>query len=198
MATMRSISDTAMIKAISHPLRVKIIELLDDGDASPNELATQLGEGVTNIAYHVRTLSDLGIIKLVRTAPRRGATEHWYELVARPAIPEALWGNLPAALQDSLLGTTLHEIGRDVERAAASGGFDDEEMHLSRVPMVLDRTGWSQIAEVLQRALDEVLAIEKETTERLKKTKNAEAIGARSVIMLFETPQRRDRRSPRT
>lgn len=45
---------------------------------SPNELARHLDEPLTNVSYHVRMLHDLGVIREVKTEPRRGALEHYY------------------------------------------------------------------------------------------------------------------------
>jgi len=36
------------------------------------------------VSYHVRTLAQLELIKLVKKTPRRGAIEHHYEAVERP------------------------------------------------------------------------------------------------------------------
>lgn len=66
---------------MSHPLRLAIIEQLQDGrEASPNEMRKQLGVPLTNISYHVRFLAELGVIEEVRNEPRRGAVEHFYVL----------------------------------------------------------------------------------------------------------------------
>jgi predicted transcriptional regulator len=57
---------------------------LDAGEASPKELAGQLGEKLGNVSYHVRILARLGLIELVRETPRRGAVEHHYRATPRP------------------------------------------------------------------------------------------------------------------
>jgi DNA-binding transcriptional ArsR family regulator len=194
MTELKTVGDQAVIRAMAHPLRVKILALLNDGEASPREMSDQLDAALGTVAYHVRMLVDLGLLKLVRTAPRRGATEHWYVLDGRATISDEAWGQLPEALQDSVIATTLRDISLDVQRAGASGGFDREDIHLSRVPMILDEQGWAKAAKVLEKALDQVVAIEHESRKRIQADPQAEALGARSVIMLFETPKRRARR----
>src|ERR671922_273092 len=60
--------------AFGHPLRVSIFNhLAREGEASPKELATALGQPLGNVSYHVRELVNLGIMKGSRTASRRGA-----------------------------------------------------------------------------------------------------------------------------
>ena len=47
--------DPNLAKALSHPLRQRILERLSaDGEASPTELARRLDERLPNVAYHVR------------------------------------------------------------------------------------------------------------------------------------------------
>lgn len=191
------VTDHAVIKAMSHPLRVRILDVLQEGAASPNELSKALEERIGNVAYHVGILTKLGIVKLTRTAPRRGATEHWYELVAAPVISNATWGKLPSSLQDSVVSATLRETGKDIERAARSGGLEREDIHLSRVPLTLDPDGWSEVSNILDRALDDIQQAERDSLARIKKSSDAEAWGARAVLMLFETPRRSTKRTPK-
>ena len=65
-------------QAVSHPLRREILDALANGAMSPNQLAKKLGEPLTNVAYHVRKLADLGAVALVDSRPVRGALEHFY------------------------------------------------------------------------------------------------------------------------
>ena len=71
-------SESHAVKALAHPLRVRALAILTERDASPSELAEELGEPLGNVSYHVRLLHELGLIELVRTTPRRGAIEHHY------------------------------------------------------------------------------------------------------------------------
>jgi DNA-binding transcriptional ArsR family regulator len=70
--------DQRLVRALSHPLRVQILEILSRRIASPNDLAAELGVELTHVAYHTRTLDRCGCLELVDTAQRRGATEHFY------------------------------------------------------------------------------------------------------------------------
>lgn len=71
-------------KALSHPLRANILKSLNNGKAviSPNEYSKETKEPLTNVSYHFRMLSDLGMVVLADTEPRRGALEHYYSLNA--------------------------------------------------------------------------------------------------------------------
>ncbi|MGD9737021.1 MAG: ArsR/SmtB family transcription factor [Solirubrobacterales bacterium] len=75
-----------LARALSHPLRVQIFEILSERIASPHDLSQELGVELTHIAYHTRTLDRCGCLELVDTAQRRGATEHYYRTAARTGL----------------------------------------------------------------------------------------------------------------
>jgi DNA-binding transcriptional ArsR family regulator len=51
-------------KAVAHPLRAAILTALADREASPTELAKEMGEPLPNVSYHVRALHKLGALAL--------------------------------------------------------------------------------------------------------------------------------------
>src|ERR671939_1452020 len=86
-----SIDDPRYVKAMSHPLRVRILAILQERRASPNELAGVLGATLGTVAYHVRTLHQLGLIELVDETRVRGAVAHHYRARERPQVSDAAW-----------------------------------------------------------------------------------------------------------
>src|SRR5690349_6113016 len=66
-APITTIDDPRYLKAVSHPVRVRILAMLDEGPASPKVLADRLGISLGVVAYHVRTLHELDLLKLVGT-----------------------------------------------------------------------------------------------------------------------------------
>ena len=85
MKPITSIDDPRYVKAMSHPLRVRILAMLDERTASPVELAGWLGSSLGTVAYHVRTLERMGLVELVHETRVRGAVEHHYRSVRAPA-----------------------------------------------------------------------------------------------------------------
>jgi DNA-binding transcriptional ArsR family regulator len=68
-----------LVAALRHPLRREILRLLADGrEISPSEMAEELGEPLSTIAYHVRVLAECGALKQVRERKVRGATQRFY------------------------------------------------------------------------------------------------------------------------
>src|SRR3954467_10864824 len=130
--------DQRIMKALSHPLRVRMLTLLNQKVSSPSELAEELDEPLGNVSYHMRFLADLKMVKLVRTEPRRGAVEHYYEALEPPLISADDWVQLPATLRRSLSDSTLGNIANDLRGVAAEGGFDRPNIHTARTALTLD------------------------------------------------------------
>lgn len=81
---------TALVKALSHPVRARAFFVLSTRTASPKELAEELGVRLEVVSYHVRRLLAAGLIELVRREPRRGVKESYYRAApARLAGPDA-------------------------------------------------------------------------------------------------------------
>src|SRR6201994_1968864 len=127
--------DEALLRAISHPLRQRLLGMLDGRTASLNELARELGLPLGRVSYHIRLLADLGAIELVRTAPRRGALEHFYRAVTRGWVSDDDWARLPRAARRGIVGQSLQRIFSDVTAAVDAGGFDESTSKVSRTSM---------------------------------------------------------------
>jgi DNA-binding transcriptional ArsR family regulator len=79
MTTANRSDDQALLVALQHPLRRRILRALNDDNAlSPRELSIELKAPLSNVAYHVRVLADCAAVTLVRTRPVRGSMEHFY------------------------------------------------------------------------------------------------------------------------
>jgi DNA-binding transcriptional ArsR family regulator len=180
--------DPRIAKALSHPMRARILVILNERVASPNEIAELIDERLPNVSYHVRALLDLGCIELVDTAQRRGAIEHYYRAIVRPFFSDSDWKRIPRSGRRAISDSLLKVIWDDVSDAAAAGTFDSRpDRHLAHSPMVLDDQGWSELAEVMARALRDVEKIESQSARRLKKSKEA-GVPTSVVLMQFETP----------
>jgi DNA-binding transcriptional ArsR family regulator len=179
--------DPRVVKAIAHPLRHRILTLLSNRVASPSEMSTELDEPLGNVAYHVRTLLDLGCIELVRTAPRRGALEHYYRAIIRPIFSEDDWAQLPIQTRNALIDQTLRSIVSDVSDAAAAGGFERDDVHASRTVLDLDETGYGELAGLINDLVDRALEIHAESVARRAKSKDgAEPLATELAIIHFE------------
>ena len=116
-AQLVDIDDPRVVKALAHPIRMKILAILDEGTATPKDLAAELELPLENVSYHVRALKELGFIELERTRQVRGAVAHHYRLAARPQIgnrvPDRV-AHIPLVLDERGVAE-VHAILRDVE-----------------------------------------------------------------------------------
>jgi DNA-binding transcriptional ArsR family regulator len=175
-------------KALAHPLRLRILGVLEERVASPKEIALELGASLGVVSYHVRMLSTSGFLELVGTQPRRGATEHYYRAVSRPVVTSEVWEQMPDIVKEELVGATLAKVSAHVNAAARTGGFDRRDAHLTRSPLVLDEQGFAQVAAKLDKLLADLERIAGAAERRLKRSDHQGEIRATAVLMLFETP----------
>jgi DNA-binding transcriptional ArsR family regulator len=179
--------DPRLAKALSHPMRARILTILNERVASPNEIAEMIGERLPNVSYHVRALLELGCIELVSTAQRRGAIEHYYRALTRPFFSARDWRRLPRSARTAITDVGLQLIWDDTAEAVKSDTFESRaDRHLSRTPLQLDEEGWKEITDLLAKTLDEAQSIGTRSEKRLGKSKG-EAIPTRLVLMHFES-----------
>ena len=133
----------------------------------------------------MRFLADLKMVKLVRTEPRRGAVEHYYEALEPPLISDDDWAQLPVALRRSLSDSTLGNIANDLRGAAAEGGFDRPNIHITRTALTLDEQGWDELSGALADVLERARRIQEDSNKRRKRA-DAGSIPTALVLMQFE------------
>lgn len=190
MRSNRFISDPQIAKALTHPLRVSILGILEERTASPREIADELEAPLGVVSYHVRQLDRLGLARLERTRQRRGALEHYYSAKQRPVVTSEAWANVPSIVKQATIRATLAKISEQVNRAADAGGFEKSSIHLSRTSITLDRKGWEQLSAKLDRLLEDLDRIQTAAEKRLAAADHAEEIEAVAVLMLFEAAAR--------
>jgi DNA-binding transcriptional ArsR family regulator len=189
MKPIAHITDPRFVKAMAHPLRLRIIGALERRTASPSELAQELDAPLGNVSYHVRQLHGLGLLKLVKETPRRGAVEHYYRLETRPQITDKAWSKAPPMVKEAMLAGVLSQIAAQVNQGATMGGFDRSDSHLSRLPLTLDEEGFKEASREFGALVKRLKEIEDESRKRLAANEHVDEIGALAVLMLFEAKE---------
>ena len=159
--------DPRLMKALSHPLRQRILQALNQRVASPAELSEELDESLGNVSYHVKILAELEAIELVRTAPVRGALEHFYRPLVRAHIDDKHWSQLPASIRKDLFGQTLQQIWDHLVDASQEDKLDGDGESVVWVDMELDDEGLEQVNSALSEALDRAMEIQAEASVRI-------------------------------
>lgn len=180
------IDDPRLVKALAHPLRIRVLAMLQERPASPVMLARLLDASLGRVAHHVRVLHELGLLELVGTRQRRGATEHIYRAHELPRFGDEAWERLDREAKQRVLAAVLGQINAYVSGSAAAGGFDRRDANLSRVPLRLDHEGWRRLAAASKRWLAEADAIQADADQRAAEGDSNELRDVGLVLLVFE------------
>lgn len=183
----RSEADAILLKALAHPVRARALTVLNQRVASPSELATEQGEPVGHVAYHVRVLHELGMIELVSTRQVRGATEHFYRSTAQAWLEDEFWEKLSIDARTGISVANVGVLNNAIREAFEAGTFDSRtNRHLSNVSLDLDERGWKEANDLLKTCLEGLLKIGTESEAR-----DGEAtLRATFGLMSFESPSK--------
>ena len=181
--------DPRLVRALGHPLRVQVLEILTERVASPNLISEELDVGIGHVAYHTRTLSQCGCLELVDTAKRRGATEHFYKASPGAFIGDRAWRRVPRSVRGGVSGASLQTFMDKAVAALEAGTIDNrEETALSWMPVELDERGLGEVAEIMNLALDQALEAQVRSKRRLARANgDGKAIPAVVAVASFET-----------
>jgi DNA-binding transcriptional ArsR family regulator len=133
-----------LVHALSHPLRIRLLQLLEEEAASPAMLRDQVDPEISlsGVSYHLGVLYDSGCLEQADGDPRPGADERFF--CAKPEVFVDPLYRAHARLTDP----------EDAISANWSG-------------IVVDRFGWDQVVDVLRSARLQLAAIEEQSKGRL-------------------------------
>lgn len=78
-----ALTSPAQVRAIGHPLRTAILQLLHERAASVTELAAAVDRPKSTVAHHVDVLTRNGLLRVVATRRVRAIEERFYGRTAR-------------------------------------------------------------------------------------------------------------------
>jgi DNA-binding transcriptional ArsR family regulator len=180
--------DESFIKALAHPLRWRIVEVLTDrGEASPVELARLLDQPLATVSHHTRVLRDLRCIELTRTEPRRGAVEHYYRVLMPAFFDDEQWARVPVMLRRGLAGQVFRRIVAEAAAAGTAGAFDAPGAHVDRMMVELDEQGWRDLSDLLTSVLKQAQTIQDRSDTR--RAADADVRTSEVAILHFEVAE---------
>jgi DNA-binding transcriptional ArsR family regulator len=175
----RAVPTPTAADALRHPLRVRILEALNEQDMSSVQFIDRVLNGdskdpklLSNVSHHFRVLAAGPDPCLVAVAhfQRRGAVETVYRGKARA------------------LFTMYQGLFARVEGAVLADTFDSRnDRHLVWIAMKLDEQGWDEFTDILDEAFADVERVRREATDRLAAT-DREPIPATFGMLGFESP----------
>lgn len=180
--------DQRLIRALAHPLRIQILEILTDQVASPNLLANELDSQLSDVAYHTRALDRCGCLDLVDTVQRRGATEHFYKATPEAFVGDRKWRKVPRSIRGGVSAATLQTFLDKAIAALESGTLDGRDDTVFRwMPLFLDREGWEEVVKILEEATNLILSSHLRSQDRLSKNGGKGGISTVVGVASFET-----------
>lgn len=197
--------DKTACDALKHPIRVRILEVLCEGDISPIQFLHRglLPPGVefeddqnavSTISYHFKVLVKAGCIELVDTRQRRGATEHIYRSKALAFHTDEEFAAMSFEERRAISRSTLQTLIARADGALIAGTFDNRvDRHLSWLSMELDEEGWQELrdlqAETLERAQGIKAAAIARKHDRAERGDKVTTFPATFGALAFESPR---------
>lgn len=177
---------------LAHPLRVRILEILNQREMSPVEFCragfAPVGMAVSHVAYHFRELAEYGSLEVVEENARRGSIEHVYRGLGRAFFSDTQWSELEHEDREQVSKTMVQGLMARIEGALLGATFDSRvNRHLTWVAMRLDEQGWSEMVTALAATFSEIEQIRTDAEARLDR--NGEAgIASTCGILGFPSP----------
>lgn len=160
---MEELADTFVVntldqlRALSDPLRLRILEQLVRRPMTMSQLGEVFGETTAKMHYHVRELEKFGFIALVEKRERGGFIEKYYRAVARDVqIAPDLLRTSPASEIARTTRDYFETLSREVLQAMTDAA---EQADTSACLSITDETLWltAQEFEEVQRQIRTIL-----------------------------------------
>jgi DNA-binding transcriptional ArsR family regulator len=164
----RRIIDECIAKALGNSFRQQILWILNERVASPSEIARELGVSLNKVCHHIEVLKDAQCIELAYERATGNTIQHFYKATSRAFLGDTDWPSVPDTVKEGLRATLLQNVIHDAVESVAKGIYDEcEGSHMSWTPMILDEQGRMELTEILERSLQEVIAVQEGAKERL-------------------------------
>ena len=136
---------TEYASAVAHPVRLRLVAALADGPRTLASLTSELDAPEAVVSSHAAALEELDAL--------RGDTHDdgtlTYELRREPIVWDTAWGRLPVPVRRSVAGATVTQMAAMATAAVDRGGFDREDMHLTRTTITVDEARWRELSTLL-------------------------------------------------
>lgn len=168
MAGRRPMQGLEQVRALSHPLRIRLIELFAQRPMTTKQAAELLGESPTKLYHHVAALESAGLVELRETRQNRGTTEKYFAAVSRrlAASGSALAASTPK--DHAAIGMVVFDQSRnDLVRALAAGLAE------GRQPLIATRSVLRMSSKAAKKLEAELTALLRRLTTQAEKTQSS-------------------------
>ncbi|MEV7621451.1 helix-turn-helix domain-containing protein [Actinoplanes sp. NPDC089786] len=139
--------DKAALRAMAHPVRLRIMSLLTGASLTAAEVARELGLTHANASYHLRNLHAGGMIALAGEEKIRGGVAKRYRYLASEdrGLPKTPDGN-------RMLFTTA---ANELSRRTTAAKWDGPKV-MADAELWIDPAGWKRIKESIAELMIEL------------------------------------------
>jgi DNA-binding transcriptional ArsR family regulator len=157
------LANLEQMKVLADPRRIRILELLCE-ERTTKQVAEILGEPPTRLYHHVAALARVGLIRLARTRPSRGALEKYYVAVAKafsadPKLFTSRRGPLAAKAAEAVqsIATQALDLSAEDLRALLAQGESMEDLKVQGVLSYLEVRGTPRELEAIRAKLEKLI-----------------------------------------
>lgn len=151
------------LKALAHPLRLRILEALVEQPRTTKQVAEILGEDSLKLYYHVDELEKAGLIKLVETRTKGNLLEKYYQSVAQEFAASFPLGRSlseeEAGTMAEMIERLLKEVQEELQRSPFSTDHPPLAQHLH---ICVDAEELPRLMQQIQALVEQVAAADQE------------------------------------
>lgn len=185
-------SGKAFLQAISHPLRSRILVMLEGGPAGSAEIARELGVPARSVRHQLQILRAAGFVVARRAAKRRNTYEYSFARATFGYLDDELYAELSPGERRAAINHYLRLMARTMARFVAAGStYDSHFPFVTRITLELDDEGWRELISICSTALEQLVGLKGRVAERLAAAGEAGFEGAVHLLAL-EAPEQRD------
>ena len=146
--------NVADLRALAHPLRLRMMELFAEAPKTTKQVADILGQPPTRLYHHVAALERSGLLVLKEKRKNRGAVEKWYVGISQQIHGRADKGK---SARRAVAATVLEQAKQELISRPAGA---KEAALLARVVLALPP---SQIPAIRKRLFDAVQSLRRKS-----------------------------------
>lgn len=162
------ITDPHRIRALAHPFRLELMELLAAGPHTATECAAATGESVASCSFHLRMLAKYGYVE---AAPRRGREKPWRAVEVSRDMSPSDDGDIDSVR--ALRAMALIFVDRELNQVRAYvDEIASEAIEWVQASTLFGSTTWlthdelAELSETIQRLTDRFVARRSDATLR--------------------------------
>jgi DNA-binding transcriptional ArsR family regulator len=176
----------AVSYAVGHRIRVEILAILHERDASANELARSVGQPLSTVTHHVGELLKAGSIEIARSEKVRSVNQHFYRVAGTAFMSDEEMGAISEEARQKISMMVLQALTAEALAAFWNGKLtSDPRVCLLWSWFNVDNRGRDEIADEQARSWTRICAI-RDASDARRAGSGEEAVSVLVSALGFE------------